>query len=45
MKANKGRASYLVERSIAHQDPGATSSYLMIKTVINGYLKKNIKNK
>lgn len=45
MKATKGRASYLGERSIGHQDPGATSSYLMIKTVINGYLKNNIKNK
>lgn len=29
--AKKGRASYLGERSIGHQDPGATSSYLMIK--------------
>jgi phosphoenolpyruvate---glycerone phosphotransferase subunit DhaL len=30
--ATKGRANYLGERSIGHQDPGATSSYLMIKT-------------
>jgi dihydroxyacetone kinase-like protein len=30
--AKKGRASYLGERSIGHQDPGATSSYLMLKT-------------
>lgn len=29
--AKKGRASYLGERSIGHQDPGATSSYLMLK--------------
>lgn len=29
--AKKGRASYLGERSIGHQDPGATSSYLLIK--------------
>ena len=28
--ARKGRASYLGERSIGHQDPGATSSYLML---------------
>lgn len=28
--ATKGRASYLGERSIGHQDPGATSSYLML---------------
>jgi phosphoenolpyruvate---glycerone phosphotransferase subunit DhaL len=31
MLATKGRASYLGERSIGHQDPGATSSYLMLK--------------
>ena len=35
MQATKGRASYLGERSIGHQDPGATSSYLIIKTVID----------
>ena len=34
MQATKGRASYLGKRSIGHQDPGATSSYLMIKTVV-----------
>mgnify|MGYP005852479821 CR=1 FL=1 len=32
MLAKKGRASYLGERSIGHQDPGATSTYLMFKT-------------
>jgi phosphoenolpyruvate---glycerone phosphotransferase subunit DhaL len=32
MQARKGRASYLGERSIGHQDPGATSSYLLFKT-------------
>lgn len=31
--ATKGRASYLGERSLGHQDAGATSSYLMLKTV------------
>ncbi len=31
MLALKGRASYLGERSIGHQDPGATSSYLLIR--------------
>jgi dihydroxyacetone kinase-like protein len=31
--ATKGRASYLGERSIGHQDPGATSSYIIIDTV------------
>lgn len=30
MQATKGRASYLQERSIGHQDPGATSFYLMM---------------
>lgn len=34
MQARKGRASYLGERSIGHQDPGATSSYLMLKTLL-----------
>ena len=29
--ARKGRASYLGERSKDHQDPGATSTYLMLK--------------
>ncbi len=31
LQARKGRASYLGERSIGHQDPGATSTYLMLK--------------
>ena len=31
--ATKGRASYLGERSVGHIDPGAMSSYLMIKTI------------
>jgi dihydroxyacetone kinase-like protein len=31
--ATKGRASYLGERSIGHQDPGATSSALMLRAV------------
>jgi len=29
--ARKGRASYLGERSAGHQDPGATSSYLLLQ--------------
>jgi dihydroxyacetone kinase-like protein len=33
MLATKGRASYLGERSIGHQDPGATSSALMLRAV------------
>lgn len=35
LQARKGRASYLGERSIGHQDPGATSSYLMLKTLLD----------
>ena len=31
--ARKGRASYLGERSAGHQDPGATSSTLLLRTV------------
>jgi phosphoenolpyruvate---glycerone phosphotransferase subunit DhaL len=30
--AKKGRASYLGERSAGHQDPGATSSHLLLKS-------------
>jgi len=30
LQASKGRASYLGERSIGHQDPGATSTALII---------------
>jgi dihydroxyacetone kinase-like protein len=33
MLATKGRASYLGKRSIGHQDPGATSSYLLTRTI------------
>jgi phosphoenolpyruvate---glycerone phosphotransferase subunit DhaL len=29
--ATKGRASYLGERSVGHQDPGATSSWLVLR--------------
>ena len=30
MQARKGRASYLGPRSVGHQDPGATSSWLLV---------------
>jgi len=33
MIARKGRASYLGERSIGHQDPGATSAFLLFSTL------------
>jgi dihydroxyacetone kinase-like protein len=35
LQARKGRASYLGERSIGHQDPGATSTYLMLKALLD----------
>jgi dihydroxyacetone kinase-like protein len=35
LQAKKGRASYLGERSIGHQDPGATSAYLLLKTAFD----------
>jgi len=31
LQASKGRASYLGERSIGHQDPGATSAALLLR--------------
>jgi phosphoenolpyruvate---glycerone phosphotransferase subunit DhaL len=31
MQARKGRASYLGERSVGHQDPGATSAALLLQ--------------
>ncbi len=31
MQARKGRASYLGPRSVGHQDPGATSSWLLVR--------------
>jgi dihydroxyacetone kinase-like protein len=38
--ARKGRASYLGERSAGHQDPGATSSFLILKAAADTW--KNI---
>jgi dihydroxyacetone kinase-like protein len=35
--AKKGRASYLGERSAGHQDPGATSSHLLLKTASDSW--------
>ena len=34
IKATKGRASYIGERSIGHQDPGATSSLYMMEAML-----------
>jgi dihydroxyacetone kinase-like protein len=38
--ARKGRASYLGERSAGHQDPGATSSFLILKAAADTW--KNV---
>ena len=34
MRSAIGRASWLADRTVGHQDPGATSFYLMWKTVV-----------
>lgn len=38
--ATKGRASYLGERSIGHQDPGATSAALTLEAVLEYFKNK-----
>jgi dihydroxyacetone kinase-like protein len=38
MQATKGRASYLGERSIGHQDPGATSAALLVGALADAVL-------
>jgi dihydroxyacetone kinase-like protein len=38
--ATKGRASYLGERSLGHQDPGATSTYILL-TALTDFLRRN----
>jgi dihydroxyacetone kinase-like protein len=35
--ATKGRAAYLVERSIGHQDIGATTMYLILRTMLDTF--------
>ena len=35
--ARKGRASYLGERSAGHQDPGATSSHLLLRAAVQAF--------
>ena len=34
MKATRGRASFLGERSIGHMDPGARSSELIVHAIL-----------
>jgi phosphoenolpyruvate---glycerone phosphotransferase subunit DhaL len=37
LEARKGRASYLGPRSVGHQDPGATSSQLLLATAAEAF--------
>jgi len=37
MIARKGRASYMGSRSIGHQDPGATSAFLLLKSLYESF--------
>jgi dihydroxyacetone kinase-like protein len=37
LEARKGRASYLGPRSVGHQDPGATSSYLLMRAARSAF--------
>lgn len=39
IRATKGRASYLGDRSIGHQDPGATSSLITLEAIQTFYLE------
>jgi phosphoenolpyruvate---glycerone phosphotransferase subunit DhaL len=39
MLARKGRASYLGERSVGHQDPGATSATMLVETAASALLR------
>jgi phosphoenolpyruvate---glycerone phosphotransferase subunit DhaL len=38
LEARKGRASYLGPRSVGHQDPGATSSHLLIESAASALM-------
>jgi len=40
LTARKGRASYLGERSAGHQDPGATSSFLILQAAADTWKDK-----
>jgi dihydroxyacetone kinase-like protein len=37
LEARKGRASYLGPRSVGHQDPGATSAHLLLRTASEAF--------
>ena len=42
MKATRGRASFLGERSIGHMDPGARSSELIVHAILGVLEQKEI---
>lgn len=42
MQARKGRASYLGERSVGHQDPGATSTHLILLALADTLADKDV---
>jgi len=37
MQARKGRGSYLGDRSVGHQDPGATAAHLLVQTAARAW--------
>jgi phosphoenolpyruvate---glycerone phosphotransferase subunit DhaL len=41
LQARKGRASYLGERSIGHQDPGATSTALIMRALVRAVARQD----
>ena len=40
LQARKGRASYLGERSVGHQDPGATSTALIMRALVRAVVAR-----
>ena len=41
IQASKGRAAYIGERSLGHQDPGATTIMLIIESIRKAAVEKN----
>jgi len=41
MEPKRGRAGYLGERAVGHQDPGATSAYLILKALHDVYMRRS----
>ena len=42
ISANKGRAAYIGQRSIGHQDPGATTVMLMLQALHKTAIEMNV---